>query len=79
MGFANKIVIVTGAGRGIGYCIALTYAAQGAKVVIAEKDQALGEAALSSIRDFGCEAILCPTDVTNPDELKHLMTQTAAA
>jgi NAD(P)-dependent dehydrogenase (short-subunit alcohol dehydrogenase family) len=79
MGFANKIVIVTGAGRGIGYCIALTYAAQGAKVVIAEKDQALGEAALSSIRDFGGEAIFCPTDVTNPDEIKHLMTQTAAA
>ena len=57
MGFADKVVIVTGAGRGIGKCVALTYAAQGAKVVIAEKDLSSGEAVLSSIRDFGGEAL----------------------
>ena len=79
MGFADKVVIVTGAGRGIGKCVALTYAAQGAKVVIAEKDLSSGEAVLSSIRDFGGEALFCPTDVTKPDDIQNLVATTDAA
>jgi NAD(P)-dependent dehydrogenase (short-subunit alcohol dehydrogenase family) len=34
----NKIGIVTGAGHGIGRAIAMSYAREGAKVVIADRD-----------------------------------------
>jgi NAD(P)-dependent dehydrogenase (short-subunit alcohol dehydrogenase family) len=36
MSFKNKVAVITGAGKGIGACIAQTYAREGAKVVIAE-------------------------------------------
>jgi len=37
MSTISKTVIVTGAGAGIGRCIAKTYATEGAKVIVAEK------------------------------------------
>ncbi len=36
--FADKVVIVTGAGQGIGRAIALTFAAEGAKVIVCDVD-----------------------------------------
>ena len=78
-GFAGKAVIVTGAGKGIGKSIVSPYAAQGAKVVIAEKDPSLGETTLAAIKDFGGEAIFCPTDVTRPEDIQNLIVETDAA
>lgn len=37
MPFSEKVVVVTGAGQGIGYAVAAMYAARGARVCIAEK------------------------------------------
>ncbi len=42
MKFQDKVVVVTGAGRGIGRSMAVTYASEGARVVIAEKDPVTG-------------------------------------
>lgn len=58
MGHEGKVVIVTGAGRGIGRCVAGAYAAHGAKVILAEKDQVAGEAALLQIQAARGEAAL---------------------
>jgi len=75
MSVTGKVVVVTGAGRGIGKCIAATYAAHGAHVVIAEKDPALGEAAAASIRENGGEALFLPTDVSKPEDIVRLVAQ----
>lgn len=45
MSFSNQVVCITGAGRGLGYAMAERFTAEGAKVVILEKDAATGAAA----------------------------------
>jgi NAD(P)-dependent dehydrogenase (short-subunit alcohol dehydrogenase family) len=56
---AGRVAIVTGAGRGIGFGIAHTFAQEGAKVVIAELFEERGEAAAVKLREEGyqCEAL----------------------
>jgi NAD(P)-dependent dehydrogenase (short-subunit alcohol dehydrogenase family) len=41
MNFRDKVVIVTGAGKGIGRCIAETYASLGAKVFFSARAKSL--------------------------------------
>ncbi len=76
MGHAGKVVIVTGAGSGIGRCVALSYAAEGARVVIAERDRAAGEAAENYIREMGGEASFIMTDVSVPDQVTAMVMTT---
>src|SRR5579871_635374 len=58
MRLENKTAIVTGGARGIGLAIAKRYAAEGAKVVIADVDAAAGEAAASALGDANCSFVL---------------------
>jgi NAD(P)-dependent dehydrogenase (short-subunit alcohol dehydrogenase family) len=76
MEYLNKVVIVTGAGRGIGRCIALEYAAQGAQVVIAEKEVTGGEETSQLITQKGGEALFVETDVSCPKDIESLMEKT---
>jgi 3-oxoacyl-[acyl-carrier protein] reductase len=47
--FADQVVVVTGAGRGIGYAISRRFAQEGARVVIAEMDAETGRASASTL------------------------------
>lgn len=76
MSFKDKVVIVTGAGRGIGHAVAVTYAASGAKVVIAEKDPEAGADTEKVIRNSrGCAAFI-RTDVSSPDDISDMIMDT---
>ena len=57
------MAVVTGAGTGMGEGIARLFAAEGARVVIADRVEASGEAAAARIRDEGGQAIFVRADV----------------
>lgn len=71
--YEGKIVIVTGAGRGIGRGVAEAYAAQRAQVVLAEVDPHLGTEAERGISEQGGKALFVPTDVRDPQQIVALM------
>ena len=59
----EKVAIVTGGGGGIGKAISQTYAAYGAKVVVAEIERDRANETVREIRDAGGEALAVVTDV----------------
>jgi NAD(P)-dependent dehydrogenase (short-subunit alcohol dehydrogenase family) len=63
----NKIALVTGAGSGIGAAIADTYARAGAKVYIADRDEAAGAAVTAAIQNAGLPAAFLPLDVASEE------------
>ena len=71
MDSTGDIVIVTGAGKGIGRSIAWSYALKGAKVVIAEKDPALGRETETSIVTSGNTAVFIQLDVSNSRDVEE--------
>lgn len=76
MRFKGKVVIVTGSGKGIGRCIARTYASEGANVVIAEKNSDPGQETESLILSSGGNAVFKRTDVSHPDDIEELTRKT---
>ncbi|MGH7786686.1 MAG: SDR family NAD(P)-dependent oxidoreductase [Candidatus Binatia bacterium] len=61
----GRTAIITGAGQGIGRGIARRFAAEGAAVVVAERDRAAGQETADALaRDFGTPALAVATDVT---------------
>ncbi|MDL4840453.1 glucose 1-dehydrogenase [Aquibacillus rhizosphaerae] len=77
MNFQKKVVIVTGAGNGIGKAIAVEYAKAGAYVVIADNDDKAANQTLDLIQltQIG-KGVFIKTDIRNYDEVTHLMKET---
>lgn len=74
LGLKGKVVIVTGAGRGIGREIARTFAEEGAIPVIADIAKESGEEAANDIKTaFGVKATAMHTDITNRESVKRLV------
>jgi NAD(P)-dependent dehydrogenase (short-subunit alcohol dehydrogenase family) len=72
----DKVALVTGAGDGIGRAIALRYAAEGARVVVAEIDEAKGRATVDRITAAGGAALLVGMDVRRSSEHARLIDKT---
>lgn len=70
----DKVAIVTGSGRGIGKAIASHYAREGATVVIAELDEALGKKLESELTSGGGKAGFIRTDLNKLADIEALMT-----
>lgn len=67
----NKVAIVTGGAHGIGAAIAELFAAQGARVLVADIDGEAGEAVVSRIHSASGEATFALTDVTSVDDVER--------
>jgi NAD(P)-dependent dehydrogenase (short-subunit alcohol dehydrogenase family) len=72
----GKTALITGAGRGIGRAAALRFAAEGARVALAEIGRADGEATLRAIESAGGEALLVETDVASPESVAAAVSAT---
>jgi NAD(P)-dependent dehydrogenase (short-subunit alcohol dehydrogenase family) len=72
----DKVALITGAGRGIGFSGAVAFAGEGAKVVVAEISEELGTLAVAQIRDLGGEATFVKTDCSRSSDVQMLMAKT---
>jgi short-subunit dehydrogenase len=72
----DKIVLVTGASRGLGRVIAETFAESGAKLVLAARGEEALNRAAAELREAGHEVIAVPTDVTETDQVTTLIERT---
>lgn len=70
----GSVAIVTGAGHGIGKAYARRLGAEGAKVVIADLDEAAARSAAKELNDCGIDAIGILVDIADADSVNGLTT-----
>lgn len=76
---ADRVALVTGAGSGIGRASALRFAAEGARVVLADIDAERGEAAAEAVRAAGGDARFVRTDVTREASVERCVAEAVGA
>jgi 3-oxoacyl-[acyl-carrier protein] reductase len=74
--FTDKIVIITGAGEGLGRTMAQLMAAEGGTIVVAGRRAALLDQTVALVEESGGRALSVPTDVTDETAVEHLVATT---
>ena len=69
----GKVAVITGAGSGMGRVAAQMFAAEGAKVVVAEFAADAGEETVRQVADAGGEASFVKTDVSREDDARAMV------
>lgn len=77
--FDEKVAIVTGGGLGIGQATALAFAAEGALVIVANRNEREGLQTVNLIQKNGGKARFIKTDVTKEADVKSMAEQTLSA
>ncbi|MCL2391390.1 MAG: glucose 1-dehydrogenase [Oscillospiraceae bacterium] len=73
MRLEGKIAVITGAGSGMGRASAIKFAQEGAKVVIADIDEAGGKETLELVKKDGGEAVFVKADVSKDEDCKNMV------
>jgi len=71
--FCGKVALVTGGSSGIGQAVCVALAREGARVIIAARRQAEGEATAQRIRADGGDALFVAADVTQSASVRELV------
>lgn len=69
MKLANKVAVITGGSKGIGFGCAKVFAQHGCKVVMASRGEADGQAAERMLVDAGYQAVWVQADVANEADI----------
>jgi 3-oxoacyl-[acyl-carrier protein] reductase len=72
LGLADRVFVLTGASRGLGFATAQALVADGAKVVVSARSQTTVDAAVAELGDGAAGLAADLTDPGTPDRLVHL-------
>jgi len=76
--FENRIALITGGASGIGRATAERLAGEGARVAVLDIDTAQGQAVTEAIRRGGSECIFVQADVSDEEQVRAAVADTAA-
>ena len=76
MDLRNKVVLLTGAGRGIGKAIALSLAKEGAKLALAARSQKELEHVAAECRNLKTDTAVFPTDMRDEKQVRAMVEAT---
>ena len=74
----GKVAIITGAGSGMGRVAAQLFAAEGARVVVAEYDEPAGNETVASVAEAGGDATFVRADVSSEGDAKGMVDHAVA-
>lgn len=79
MQLKDKVAFITGSASGIGKEIAILFAQEGAKIVIADLNKAAADATAAELQGQGAQAIGVAVDVTSEDQVDAAVEEAAKA
>lgn len=79
MQLKDKVAFITGSASGIGKEIAILFAQEGAKIVIADLNKAAADATAAELKTKGAQAIGVAVDVTSEDQVDAAVEEAAKA
>ena len=79
MELRDKVVVVTGAGRGAGRSIALALAREGARLALASRTESELNAVREEVKTLGAGVIAIPTVISDPRQVEGLAQETLEA
>lgn len=78
-GVEGRVALVTGAGRGIGAATAARLGADGARIMVNDRDEQACIEAVDTLRAQGVEAAWCVADLTRTEAAEQLVAATLSA
>ncbi|MBE9101503.1 SDR family NAD(P)-dependent oxidoreductase [Vacuolonema iberomarrocanum] len=77
LGLKDKVVLVTGASKGIGVAIAMAFSQEGSKIVLVARTQAeLEQVAKYAQQQGASEVLVIATDLTQPQAIDQVVSET---